>query len=413
MSLLALQLPARARLSAQDGANGAGLPAAWAYAFSADGERVQREGSAAPGALPRASATVAVLHAQDVSWHRIPCPKAPPARLRAALAGLLEEALLDETDDVHFALAPGATPGQPAWVATCDRAWLARLLAAVEQAGVPVDRVVPAAWPAEGDVLHFHGDGSDESVEGAAWLTWSQAAGVFTLPLAGTLARSRLPQPLPDEARLSATPGAAAQAERWLDRPVPVRSAAEGLLQAARSPWNLRQFDLAPRHRGLAMLRDGWRQFLQPDWRPVRLGLVGLAAVQVIGLNAWAWQQRTELRARDADKVAVVRQAFPQVQVVRPDVAVLQMQRELDQLRAQAGVAGPRDFEFMLQAAASGWPGTTELKVLRFEPGRLQIESAPLREEQLAAWREALAPSGWRVDAEGGQYTVTATEGAR
>lgn len=413
MSLLALLLPARARLSAGGGDAPAAAPGNWAYVYSADGDRVQREGSAPLAGLPRASATVAVAPAESVSWHRITCPKAPAARLRAALAGLLEEQLLDETDEVHFALAPGAVPGQPAWVATCDRAWLAAQLAQAEQAGLPVDRVVPAAWPGEGEALHFHGDADLEAVDGPAWLTWSHADGVVSLPLAGALARSLLPSPWPETGRLSTTPAAASQAERWFGQPIPVVSIGEHLLQAARSPWNLRQFDLSPRHRGLSALRDGWRHFLQPAWRPVRLGLIGLALVQVVGLNAWAWQQRAQLRQKDADKAALVRQAFPQVQVVRTDVAVLQMQRELDQLRASAGVSGTRDLEVMLQAAASGWPAQAELKGLRFEPGTLQIESAPLTDDQLAAWRAALSPSGWRVDGNGGNYTITSGETAR
>ena len=83
----------------------------------------------------------------DVSWHPIACPKAPAARLGAALAGVLEEALLEDAGQLHLALAPGANGGDRVWVAATDRAWLAGEIATLEAAGLRVDRVVPAAWP--------------------------------------------------------------------------------------------------------------------------------------------------------------------------------------------------------------------------------------------------------------------------
>ncbi len=97
MSVLAVSIPARPRLRA-----GVAAPAAptalteFGYALSGDGLLIQREGRSAPALLPKADQVVAVLSAADVSWHRIVCPKAPPARLGAALAGVLEEALLED-----------------------------------------------------------------------------------------------------------------------------------------------------------------------------------------------------------------------------------------------------------------------------------------------------------------------------
>ena len=76
--------------------------------LSADGLQVSSHGQAQPSLLPRADSVVAVLAASDVSWQRITLPRAPAAKLRAALGGLLEDQLLEDDDALHLALAPGA-----------------------------------------------------------------------------------------------------------------------------------------------------------------------------------------------------------------------------------------------------------------------------------------------------------------
>lgn len=202
--------------------------------------------------LPRADNVVAVMPPQDLSWHRLTLPRAPAGRLRAALASLLEEALLDEPDDVHLAVAPAARPGQPTWVAVCDHTWLTGQIMALEKAKVRVDRVVPAVWPDEPASAYFHQlDGDPDGGESSdTVITWSSAEGVATWPADGSLARALLPDPAPDDARWFATPAVAAPAERWLGRPVIVQTPAEHMLQAARSLWNLLQFELTPRSRG-------------------------------------------------------------------------------------------------------------------------------------------------------------------
>ena len=127
----------------------------------------------------------------DVSWHRITLPKAPASRLRAALVGVLEDALLDDAESVHLAVAPLAVAGQPTWVAAVDRAWLQDELAALQKAGVFVDRVVPMAWPDEPPIGHFHVPASaDPAAPGGTVLTWAHADGVATVRLDGGLARA-------------------------------------------------------------------------------------------------------------------------------------------------------------------------------------------------------------------------------
>ncbi len=145
MSELVILLPPRPR----DGAS-AEAPSDLAFVLSADGRSVTRQGRAEPAQLPRATSVVAVLPDDEVSWHRTSVPRAPAARLRAALGSVLEDRLLDDADTVHLAVEPGVAPGQDGWVAATPRDWLAGWLARIEAAGLVVDRVLPLSAPLPG-----------------------------------------------------------------------------------------------------------------------------------------------------------------------------------------------------------------------------------------------------------------------
>lgn len=418
MSTLAVLIPPRPRLHAAEASAPTPPSGEVHYVHSDDGLGVGRAGRTSIALLPKADQVVAVLDAADVSWHRIVCPRAPAARLGAALVGVLEDAVLDDATLLHFALEPGAQGGASAWVAATDRAWLGAEIARLEASGRRVDRVVPAAWPQTPARAHFHapddatlGDAAGDP-GGALRLDWAHADGVASVPLQGGLARALLPQPLPDEVRCSATPAAAASAEQWLGRSVRVLGSAEHALQAARSPWNLRQFGLAPQHRGLSALGDLLHRLRQPAWRPLRWGLVGLAVVQLAGLNLAAWQQRSTLDAKRAAMTTLLQSAHPQVRAVLD--APVQMQRETDALRAAAGRPGEGDLEAALQAAAGAWPPDQPVQTLGYQAGRLTLAAPGWSEAQLDDFSRAVEASGWAVERADGRVTLgRAGAGAR
>ena len=101
-------------------------------------------------AADRQSETVVLVPAAALSWHRVELPAGlhkQAQRVQAALQGLLEDRLLDDPEHLHLALqADGAKHPRP-WVAVCDRAWLSAHLNALEQAGLPVHRIVPELAP--------------------------------------------------------------------------------------------------------------------------------------------------------------------------------------------------------------------------------------------------------------------------
>ena len=428
MTLLAIQLPSRDRLGSRAGAHaaqpGMRLPSEWAFVLSSDGRTATQVGQAAAALLPRADHTVLVLAEADLSWHLIDIPKAPAARLRAALAGVMEEALLDDDEALHFALAADAVPGRRGWVGVTDGRRLAAALAALEGAGQTIERVVPAAAPlpvgssAAATRGHFHVGGD---VEGATvaednhpWLTLAHPNGVLCVRLAGGLARALLPPELLADSladsvhggQWSASPAAASAAEKLLGRPVPLLGEAERTLEATRSSTNLRQFDLAARHRGTRALSDGARRFFSADWRPVRFGVAALVLLQIVGLNAYAWQQRQALDAKRAAMTDLLKTAHPGVRAVLD--APVQMQRETDRLRAAAGRAGAADLEALLAAAAAAWPdGAGPTQTLRFEAGSLTLAAPGWAEPQVQQFRERIRASGYGADFAEGRVVVT------
>jgi general secretion pathway protein L len=412
MSTLILQLPEHRRLRAGAESDAAADPRRreYAYVTSTDGIELEAQGAAAAALLPTRSVVIAVVQESDVSWHRITLPKAPASRLRSALVGVTEEALLDDAEQVHLAVAPLALAGQPTWIAAVDKAWLRDELDALQKKGVFVDRVVPMAWPDDPPTGHFHAPlaAGVDSTTGVV-LTWASVDGVATVRLDGGLARALLPTPIPPTTRWSAAPMAAQAAERWLGAPVNVMPIEQRLLQAGRSLWNLRQFELARRTRGARAFGDWLRQAMSPAWRPVRIGIAVLLAAQIIGLNVWAWHQKGAVEARRGAIQALVKKTFPRVGAgdVQRDAAAV-MARETQSLRTLAGKAGDADLEPMLQAAAAAWPGERPpVENLRFEPGKLTLTAGGWSDAQIEQFRAALQPAGFRVEASEGRLVLT------
>src|SRR5438270_8574177 len=172
MSILVVYLPPRPRLRPRADAPPApreGAQAAdYVYVTSPDGLDLDTHGRATATLLPKASTVIAVVGDAEVRWHRITLPKAPAAKLRAALSGVLEDELLSDAETVHLAVAPGAAAGQPTWVAAIDRQWLRTELARLQRARVFVDRVVPMAWPDDPPIGHFSVEDGGEPGAAAA-----------------------------------------------------------------------------------------------------------------------------------------------------------------------------------------------------------------------------------------------------
>ncbi len=406
MSTLLLFLPSRSRLRAQGRSTGDPSPGGeigreYDFLLTADGVHVSQQGRRTADKLPHADLVIAVPHESDVAWQRLALPRAG-RQMRSALAGMLEEVLLEDPESLHFAIEPQANGGDTAWVAVTHRAWLAQQLAHLEARQVFVDRVTPLSWPVTSPRGHFHETGLSES---PIALRWSSADGVSSLSLEGGLARQLLQPALVESAQWSATPAVVAQAEAWLGAPVTVLTPEQRALAVIDCPWNLRQFDLAQRTRGIRTLRNVFRGFMRRNWRPVRWGLAGLVAVQLLGINLMAWQENHQLQQRKDALKTTLTSAFPQVRAVLD--APVQMQRETEVLRASAGRAGQQDLETLLAAAATAWPADrAPVDALSFEPGRLVLSGNGWSEAQVQQLGSQLRSEGWSLDSREGHLTL-------
>ena len=408
MSLLILTLP--------PGAPGA---APYEVTQSADGQTVSAHSHAPAPLLPaatRGTEVVALVPAAQLSWHRVRLPKGVTAgspRLRPVLEGLLEDRLLDAPDSLHFALEPGASAsGGEVWVAACDRAWLRAHLQALDAAQRPVTRVVPE-WAPGGATLQLLAVGE----AGAGWLLARGGAvgvGVQLLPLASS-ALPLLPALAEADAHgpasaieLSAEPAVAAAAQALLGAEPRLWPRADRLLAASATRWDLAQLDLARSGRARAGRRAAswWRALcFAPAWRPARWGLALLLLAHLVGLNAWAMQEKSRLAARRSAVNAVLTDSFPQVRAVVD--APVQMAREVERLRAASGSVSGGDLEALL-ALYGGAPNAAVPTAIDFGSGALRLKGVSASADQLATLNARASARGAQVRTEGDALILSA-----
>ena len=382
------------------------------YVLTLDGQLKSEQSSAPAALLPKkgnALEVVAMVPVQQLSWHQVQLPQGllgrrlfqttSPQRLRAVLDGLLEEHLLDDPAQLHFALEPQAPADSPVWVAVCDRTWLQAALQVLEQAGLPVGRIVPAFAPQSlPDSLQVIGEPGDAQVVSTA------LGGVTVWPLSkATVSLLNWPE----GQAIVAAPGVAALAEALFHRPVALQSAAQQSLQAAQTPWDLAQFDLAnsSRSRTWKILSANLGHFMKAArWRAARLGLLALLLVNLAGLNVWAWKEQAAINAQKMAVREVLTRTFPNVRVVVD--APIQMSRELLALQQANGAASGRDLESLLSHLEAVSPAGYAPTALDFVAGELRLKGPPFKPDEVAAMAFKLKPRGYGLSTEGDSLVI-------
>ncbi|WP_332748837.1 type II secretion system protein GspL [Hydrogenophaga sp.] len=409
------------------------------WAESANGQQINDSGQCGASLLPRDDDVVLVLPPRALSWHRVALPKVASNRLRAALEGMLEDRLLTDVTELHFALEPGGKSGQAVWVAACNKVWLRNWLQVLEGAGRPVTRIVPAMWPLTQAGAPLAQPGASRSFEldvpapihwahnegDQAWLGSASELGVSCTPLleassglggstSSAAVKALMPSPpdLPGEPGEHdiwlADPGVAAVAERVLNQRFELVALPQWLLRCAQSDWNLAQFDLslsAGARRGQRWRRSLQRWLSAPEWRPARWGVAALVAVQLVGLNTAAWHERSMLAAKQQAVRQALQQTFPQVTLVLD--APVQMQRELARLQQASGTLSSGDLETLLGAIDQASGGQSFLPAtITYAPGDGRFSGWRATEDQLRALQQALERGGWRVRLDGEEMSI-------
>ncbi len=400
------------------------------YVLTPDGRTVTGHSRVPAALLPPMpnGEVVAVVPALALSWQAVQLPRgtlsknfsknflseSSSPRLRAILDGLLEERLLDDPAQLHFALAPGARDGAPVWVAVCDRVWLRTALQTLEQAGRPVSRIVPEFAPqdvatdtaagAANNGADITGVASDAALHvigtpESAHVVFANAIGVTVLPLSHT---SVALAAWPEGSAIVAEPSVAALAEAFFKRPVALQQNADRWLRAADSGWDLAQFDLVNSGRTRTWKRASglWKSLWQaPRFRAARWAAGALAVVNLVGLNAWAWQERNSLEAKRLAVREVLTRTFPGVKVVVD--APVQMVRELAVLRQATGGASTGDFEAI--SASFGALALVDIAPVAIEyvANEVRFKGLGLASSQVADAAGKLKTQGYAVRLEG------------
>jgi general secretion pathway protein L len=375
------------------------------YVLSPDGNSVSEQSRAPLALLPLAdkagSEVVALVAARHLSWHQVQLPKGTLGRrvfqeggglrVRAVLEGLLEERLLDDTSQLHFALEPQPAADAPVWVAVCDRAWLRAALQALEQSGHPVSRIVPEFAP------------------DSAQMVCAARGGVTLWPVSpATVALLNWPT----DQLIVAEPTVAALAEQLFKRNVSLQQSAQRQLLAAQSAWDLAQFDFANSNRARTWKR--WQAALSallqtPRWRAARVGLLALLAVNLVGLNAWAWKEKSQINGQRLAIRAVLTDTFPNVRVVVD--APVQMAKEVAALAHASGLPSDRDLDRMASAFVAAAPVNKPLLAIEFVAGELRMKGLALSPQELASVSLNLKPQGYSASIEADAVVIKQVAG--
>ncbi len=384
------------------------VPSSWRWVRCDDGHEVAAHGTAtvdelAAWARQRLPCWLVVPTAW-LSWHRVNLPAGRAARSAAALAGLLEERVLEDCAELHLALDPAALhtrAASEAWVAALRADQLRASVEALLTQGWRVLGVLPETAPAPNWSVWAHG-GSDGLLR-----TIMGPEGVLTLPARGLDLAVVGVDPCQGESAWAEPAVFGDVTALWPDLEWRMAPPARLWLQQREAGWNLAQHEWARR------LGQGWWQRVQqaaigwwhdPRGRPLRWGLVANVVLPVLALPLLAAQYAVQEHGLQRELHRVARAALPNVPVLLDPVR--QVEQALQRERARTGQLPPHVLEQVLHTWADVG-SDAPLRALRWDGHQLELESAgavPAR-----ALGQRLSSGRVRVEAEGQRVRVVTT----
>lgn len=366
--------------------------AAWGFALVGDSGSVVQQGEGSLKGLGDMVASsrrcVLLLPAASTTIVHVKVPPLPAARLRAALAGLVEEHILSDPADCALAVAPTLSPDGTRAIAVVQRAWLeARAkalfdLGARSVAAVPLQLCLPLAPGGASACI----DGDELAVRTGLFTGFGVAlagspedalaqAGLFAgdAPLTVYVAPALL-----DAVR--AAPGAdGVQVEelRWPD-----------LIAGSKTTT----LDMAQALGSTGRRATDWKR-----WRwPLRLAIAAVV-VNLFGLNVEWLRMKREADAVRQSITATFKSVYPNEPI---QDAVLQMRRNLERARSATGELGTNEFNYLAArlGEAAAQPGRRPaIRNMAYRDGALVIKVDAPDAGQFAQLQAALAAQGMRL----------------
>ena len=326
---------------------------------------------------------------------RLTAAKLPAKNRRrmGQLAFAVEDGLAADAAALHAVAGPDLADGRTV-VAVCERSWIDAALAAVQAAALApvsmrVETLLPALEAGSWSVV-WNGAGGFVRTGPASGFGFDRSTDGAPLALRLALAESaRSPRRIVlRTATGAATSEMTADAAAWAaELGVPV--AAGGPFPGLEAGWEksieLLEGEFARAGRFTGMLP------LAKALRPAAI-VAALIVIAQLALTAgeW-WMLRSEKQRLQARMEQNFRAAFPGAQqVIDP---VLQMQRQLAQLRRQAGAADDGDFLVLAAKAAPALRGA-RVKLVGYERSRLEIDAAFPSAQAIEDARRGLIASG-------------------
>jgi general secretion pathway protein L len=340
-----------------------------AFVQSPDGRTIMRQGYAPLVLLDKLASTVLIVPTQRLSFHLINLPKAPAAKLRAALEGVLEELVLDDPVDLAFAIAPQAQEKNATWVAIYEKAWIKSVLDSFDLAGHKITRIIPQNHPSLTPTFEVQGN------EDSPWLVRSDHTGVVASPLKLS---AHLCTKLSADEIIYSPPNLATNTEKYTAKEPVIRSIGQSILHAAITDWDLAQFDIkvggtSPALRKIKMFIESFKY--EKHWGFARWGVILLLLIQIIGLNFVAWKESQQIKLKQQEGTKILQQTFPEVKLVVN--APLQMERQVDILRQTSASLGSNDLETLLSLIGSILPDEVHPTAYQYQNQELTISGLP------------------------------------
>jgi general secretion pathway protein L len=213
-----------------------------------------------------------------------------------------------------------------------------------------------------------------------------------------------------DDLLIHAEPAMVARVQSTLEQQPILQSAAQRWVKSSQSAWDLAQGEWAQgrAQRLQRLAQSAWQTVAHtPAWRPVRWGVLTLIALQVLGLNAWAWREHSALNAQQASLQNILTSTFASVTLVID--APLQMQREVDALQQKSGAASSTDFEPLLAVLAGLLPSGQTPQQIHFANHALRVQGVTVESNNTAR----LKAQGLSLHQEGNDTWVLQAQGTK